>query len=198
MATNSRSENTVSRLWFMIHRTHNMLKACEDQVFSKHKITTEQYVVLVTIKYLGNHVRPTDVARLLAHSANSVSMIVDRMVKAGLLRRIRDRRDRRVVFLIITAKAERILKPALVSGWEFVEKVLSPLSSGDREAFLKLLLTVQYEACKQLNPREDVAEGKRNGTKCQDDDLAKRLNRYALPSIRGLERLGGERRMTAR
>jgi DNA-binding MarR family transcriptional regulator len=198
MATNSRSENTVSRLWFMIHRTHNMLKACEDQVFSKHKITTEQYVVLVTIKYLGKHVRPTDVARLLAHSPNSVSMIVDRMVKAGLLRRIRDRRDRRVVFLIITAKAERILKPALVSGWEFVEKVLSPLSSGDRKDFLKLLLTVQYEACKQLNPGEDVAEGKRNGTKCQDDDLAKRLNRYALPSIRGLERLGGERRMTAR
>ena len=190
MATNSKSENTVSRLWFMIHRTHNMLKACEDQVFSKHKITTEQYVVLVTVKYLGKHVRPTDVARLLAHSPNSVSMIVDRMVKAGLLRRIRDRRDRRVVFLIITGKGERILQPALVSGWEFVRKVLSPLSSGDREAFLKLLLTVQYEACKQLNPGEDVAEGKKNGTRCRDDGLAKRLNQYTLPSTPETRRRG--------
>jgi DNA-binding MarR family transcriptional regulator len=181
MTTNSKSQNTVSRLWFMIHRTHNMLKACEDQVFSKHKITTEQYVVLVTIKYLGSHVRPTDVAGLLAHSPNSVSMIVDRMVKAGLLRRIRDRRDRRVVFLIITSKGEKILEPALVAGWEFVQKVLSPLSSGDREAFLSLLLTVQYEACKQLNPGEDVAEGEKNGAKC-NGDLMKRLNQYALPS----------------
>jgi DNA-binding MarR family transcriptional regulator len=191
MATDSKSGNTVSRLWFMIHRTHNMLKACEDQVFSKHKITTEQYVVLVTIKYLGKHVRPTDVARMLAHSPNSVSMIVDRMVKAGLLRRTRDRRDRRVVFLIITAKGEKILKPALVSGWEFVEKVLSPLSSGDRDDFLKLLLTVQYEACKQLKPGENGAGGR-----CQDD-LAKRLNEYALPSTPETRRRGGRRGKTA-
>ena len=176
----------------MIHRTHNMLKACEDQVFSKHKITTEQYVVLVTIKYLGKHVRPTDVARMLAHSPNSVSMIVDRMVRAGLLRRIRDRRDRRVVFLIITAKGEKILKPALVSGWEFVEKVLSPLSSGDRDDFLKLLFTVQYEACKQLKPGQSGAGGR-----CQGD-LGKRLSQYVLPSTPGTKRRGNRRGKTAR
>jgi DNA-binding MarR family transcriptional regulator len=181
MTTNSKAENAVSRLWFMIHRTHNMLKACEDQVFSKHKITTEQYVVLVTIKYLGSHVRPTDVARLLAHSPNSVSMIVDRMVKAGLLRRVRDRRDRRVVFLIITDEGEKVLKPAVVAGWEFVQKVLSPLSSGDREEFLKLLSTVQYEACKQLRPGFQVQETSRNNGECHDH-LVEDLNLHTLPS----------------
>jgi DNA-binding MarR family transcriptional regulator len=181
MTPNSKAENTVSRLWFMIHRTHNMLKACEDQVLSKHKITTEQYVVLVAIKYLGSHVRPTDVARSLAHSPNSVSMIVDRMVKGGLLRRIRDRRDRRVVFLIITSTGEKILKPAVAAGWEFVQKVLSPLSSGDREAFLKLLLTVQYEACKQLNPGFDGEETSKNKGGCHDN-LAEDLNLRTLAS----------------
>jgi DNA-binding MarR family transcriptional regulator len=196
MAVNSRHEETLRRLWFIIHRTHNMLKACEDQVFSKHKITTEQYVVLVTIRYLGSHVRPTDVARLLAHSPNSVSMIVDRMVKAGLLRRVRDRRDRRVVFLIITNKGEKVLKPAIVAGWEFVQKVLSPLSSGDRETLLNLLLTVQYEACRHLNPREDVDEIRRNKAKCHDD-LVERLGQHTLRSIREAKRQGGKRkRMT--
>jgi DNA-binding MarR family transcriptional regulator len=196
MAVNSRHEETLRRLWFIIHRTHNMLKACEDQVFSKHKITTEQYVVLVTIRYLGSHVRPTDVARLLAHSPNSVSMIVDRMVKAGLLRRVRDRRDRRVVFLIITNKGEKVLKPAIVAGWEFVQKVLSPLSSGDRETLLNLLLTVQYEACRHLNPREDVDEIRRNKAKCHDD-LVERLGQHTLCSIREAKRQGGKRkRMT--
>jgi len=172
-----------------------MLKACEDQVFSKHKITTEQYVVLVTTKYLGSHVRPTDVARLLAHSPNSVSMIVDRMVKSGLLRRIRDRRDRRVVFLIITGKGEKILKPAVLAGWEFVEKVLSPLSSGDREDFLKLLVTVQYEACKELNPGAGAGEtGKSNG-ECRDH-LAEGLDLRALSSASGPEERRGRKRKT--
>ena len=123
MTVNSKPENNiVSRLWFMIHRTHNMLKACEDHVFSKYKITTEQYVVLVTIKYLGNHVRPTDVARWIAHSPNSVSMIVDRMVKAGLLRRVRDRIDRRVVNVFLTSKAENALEQANPAFWEFMHK----------------------------------------------------------------------------
>jgi DNA-binding MarR family transcriptional regulator len=166
----------------MIHRTHNMLKACEDQVFSKHKITTQQYVVLVTIKYLGKHVRPTDVARLLAHSPNSVSMIVDRMVKGGLLRRIRDRRDRRVVFLTITDKGEKILKPAVTAGWEFVQKVLSPLSSGDRDAFLKLLSTVQYEACRQLAPGFKVEERSKNNGECHSHHVVEGLNLRTLPS----------------
>jgi DNA-binding MarR family transcriptional regulator len=196
MTVNSKHEETIRRLWFMIHRTHNMLKACEDQVFSKHKITTEQYVVLVTIKYLGSHVRPTDVARLLAHSPNSVSMIVDRMVKAGLLRRVRDRRDRRVVFLIITSKGEKVLKPAILAGWEFVQKVLSPLSSGDRETLLNLLLTVQYEACRHLNPGEDAA-AKKNEAKCHDD-LVERLNQYALPSTPETKRRSGKKGKTKR
>ena len=191
MAINSKHEETIRRLWFMIHRTHNMLKACEDQVFGKHKITTEQYVVLVTIKYLGSHVRPTDVARLLAHSPNSVSMIVDRMVRAGLLRRVRDRHDRRVVFLIITSKGEEVLKPAIVAGWEFVQKVLSPLSSGDRETLLNLLLTVQYEACKQLNPGEDAA-AKKNEVKCYGD-VTEQLNQYALPSTPEIKRRRGKK-----
>jgi len=172
-----------------------MLKACEDQVFGKHKITTEQYVVLVTIKYLGSHVRPTDLARLLAHSPNSVSMIVDRMVKAGLLRRVRDRRDRRMVFLIITSKGEEVLKPAVMAGWEFVQKVLSPLSSGDREALLNLLVTVQYEACKQLNHGFHVEEASEDNGKCHDH-LLKGLNLHTLPSAPEAGRQSGKRGKT--
>jgi DNA-binding MarR family transcriptional regulator len=178
----------------MIHRTHNMLKACEDQVFSKHKITTEQYVVLVTVKYLGKHVRPADVARLLAHSPNSVSMIVDRMVRAGLLRRIRGRRDRRVVFLTITDKGEKILAPAVTAGWEFVQKVLSPLSSGDTHAFLKLLSTVQYEACKQLAPGFKVEETSKNKGECHNHHVVERLNLRILPSASKPRERGGTQR----
>ena len=39
-------------------------------------------------------------------------MIVDRMVKAGLVRRARDKGDRRAVHVAITSKGENALKPA--------------------------------------------------------------------------------------
>lgn len=129
------SENLV----FMVHRTHDMLKSCEDKIFGEHGLTTEQYMVLAAIKHLDEPVRPTDVALRLMRSPNSVSMIADRMVKAGLIRRVRDRKDRRTVFLTITSKAEALLEPATLAYQEFIQKILSRVSPGDQQTLIKLL-----------------------------------------------------------
>lgn len=128
-------ENPVS----MIHRTHNILRHREDKIFAQHGLTTEQYEVLMTIKSLDAPVRITDVALRLIRSANSISMIVDRMVKAGLLNRMRDEIDRRTVHVSITDKAETLLKPAALAGQEFIQEVLSQLSSVDKQILLRVL-----------------------------------------------------------
>jgi DNA-binding MarR family transcriptional regulator len=182
MTVNLESGNLALRLWFMIHHTHDMLKTCEDQVFGEQGLTTEQYTVLVTIKYLDSNVRPTDVARWLGRSPNSVSMMVDRMVKAGLVRRVRDKSDRRVVWLFITSKGEQALQPATLVGLEFIQRILSPLSYEDRQTLLRLILTVQEEACKYLNPGEDVEEIRRNEAECHDN-LMERLVQYCCPQL---------------
>lgn len=135
-------ENLVS----IIHRTHDILRSCEDKVFGEQGLTTERYIVLVTIKYLDAPVRVTDVAHRLIRSVNSISMIADRMVKAGLLTRERDGDDRREVRLIITSKAETLLKSATLVDQEFTQEVLSQLSYEDRQDLLELLLKVQSKA----------------------------------------------------
>ena len=192
MKVSSESGNLDLRLWFMIHRTHEMLKMCEDRVFREYKLTTEQYGVLVTIKYLDGPVRPTDVARWLERSPNSISMMVDRMVKAGLLRRVRDRKDRRVVWLTITSKGETALKPAVLAGWEFIQKILSQVSYDDRHTLMRLLDTVQYETATYLNPGADIDEIRRNEAKSHDT-LMKRLAQYILLSSPDAKRQGGEK-----
>jgi DNA-binding MarR family transcriptional regulator len=193
MTVNSESENLVLRLWFMIHHTHDLIKMCEDQVLPKYGITTEQYVVLITIKY--GHVRPTDIARWLARSPNSISMIADRMVRAGLVRRVRDRSDRRVVRLVITSKGENALKPAHLAGWDLLRKILSPLSYEDRQTLLSLLLTIQHEATKQLNPKADIEEIKRNEAE-HHVNLFTRLVQYTSPPITEAKHQTGEKRKT--
>jgi len=182
MKINLESGNLALRLWFMIHRTHEMLKMCEDRVFREYKLTTEQYVVLLTIKYLDGPVRPTDVARWLGRSPNSVSMIVDRMVKASLLRRVRDRKDRRVVWLNITNKGETALKPAIMAGFEFIQNILSQVSYDDRHTLMKLLDKLQYAAADYLNPGADIEEIRRNEAKSHDN-LMERLIQYCGPQL---------------
>jgi DNA-binding MarR family transcriptional regulator len=196
MTVNYESEKLVLRLWYITHRTCDWLRRCEDQVFGEYNLTTEQYAVLSTIKYLDEPVRITDIARWLERSTNSVSMIVDRMVKAGLLRRVRDRNDRREVRVIITSKGETALKPATLGGLEFIEKILSPLSHEDRQTLLSLLETLKYEAFKYLYPGADIEEMRKNEITGQAN-LVKRLVQYTSTSTPKAKRQGVGKGKTA-
>jgi len=167
--------------WLLLHQTYNLILKCEDEVFSKHGITTEQHSVLIAIAHIDNPVTPTEVARWLDRNTNSVSLIVERMVKTGLLRRIRDMRDRRSVRLVITSNGKEILDRATVAGWELVQELLSRLPEEDRHTLIRLLETVREEAFEYLNPGEAMEEIRRTGTKNMARFM-KRVARYGSGS----------------
>jgi DNA-binding MarR family transcriptional regulator len=178
---NSESGKLALRAWFLTHRTRDVLRTCEDQIFGEYGLTTEQYAVLSTMKLLNDPVRITDLARGLERSTNSVSMIVDRMVKAGLITRKRDRKDRRTVFVTITSKAEKALEPATRAGLQFIQEILSPLSDEDKRTFISLHDIVKYKALQYLNPGLDIEEMRRNEITNQPD-LMTRLAQYVSTS----------------
>jgi len=91
-------------------------------------------------------------------------MIIDRMVKAGLVKRTRDRRDRRTVFVTMTGKAEEAYLPATAAGWGLIQKILSPLSDEDKRTLIKLLETLRDKTYDYLEPGGSVEEVRINGT----------------------------------
>jgi len=119
-------------------------------------------------------------------------MLIDRMVKAGLLKRVRDRSDRRVVNVTMTSKAENAIKPATLAGWEFISKIVSPLSYEDRRAFVRLHELVKYEALKYLEPGVDIEEIKKNDVTNQPYVMEK-LAKYISASGAQAKRRGGGR-----
>jgi DNA-binding MarR family transcriptional regulator len=158
MAADSESGNTVLRLWLLLHRVRDGIVLCEDSIFGKYGLTTEQFSVLAAVKSRGGSLKPSELAQILARSPNSVSMLVDRMVKAGLVRRTRDRSDRRVVNVSLTGKGGKALEPATPEGWEFIQKILLPLSDKDKQALVGLLEKIKCEVDGYLNPEADMAE----------------------------------------
>ena len=192
MTTNFEDGNLILRLWYVSHRTRALLKMCEEQIYGEYNLTMEQYAVLAAIKYIGSTARPTDIARWLGRSTNAVSMIVDRMVKAGLLRRVRDRSDRRVVNVSITSKAENALKPATRASWEFIQKITSPLSNEDKHTFVRVHEALRYEILKYLNPGANVEEMATNDDESHANFM-ERLIQYALSSTPEVKRQGGKK-----
>jgi DNA-binding MarR family transcriptional regulator len=157
MAAKSEKENTAVRLWLLLSRVGDEFDRCLDLVFSKYGISNEQTRLLAVIKSRGP-MRPVDVASLLERAPNSMSMLVDRMVKAGLVRRTRDRKDRRSVFVSLTNKGKEAVEPAIPAAWQFVNRFLSALSYDEQHALADMLETVKCELTSYLNPEVDKAE----------------------------------------
>ena len=197
MAMNSGSRNTLMRLWLLLHRTAETLARCEDSVFGEYGLTTEQFTVLAAVKGSGGPLRPVDLAFVMERSPNSVSMLVDRMVKAGLVRRTRDRKDRRAVKVTLTSKGEKALGPATPAGWELVQKVLSPLSEKDRRALASLLELVKCECLGYLNPEADMVEIRKKSVTNQPD-LYEQMAKNVLTSGSKAKRRVVRRKKAAR
>jgi DNA-binding MarR family transcriptional regulator len=156
MVTNLTSQNVILRLWFLMHRDVGLFRLCEDQAYGEKGLTMEQFTVLAAVKQIGPPAGIMEIAKWIGRSPNSISMIVDRMVKAGLVRRTRDKIDRRMVHVTPSSKAENLFALAIPVGWKFISKVMSPLSQEDRQTLARLLETIRYEAFEYLNPAGNI------------------------------------------
>jgi DNA-binding MarR family transcriptional regulator len=186
-------KNLNKGAWLLLRQVPNLVSRCEDQVFSEYKITRERHGVLMAMKHIGSPVRPTDVARWLDLSTNSVSMIIDRMVKAGLVKRVRDRKDRRTVFLTMTSKAEKAYVLASVAGWELIQEILAPLSDEDKRTLIKLLEMLRDKTYDYLGSGEaaEVVKGSEMESMAQ---LMKQAAKYKSLSTPEAKRQGGKKK----
>ena len=104
-------------------------------------LTDAQFNVLMLLKYQSNDGRLIQSAlgkMLLVHRSN-VTGLVDRMEKAGFVRRITDYLDRRANMVEMTEKGEDIFKKAREAYYEAIEKAMSSVSSGERERVSEVL-----------------------------------------------------------
>jgi len=114
------------------------------------------------------------------------------MVKAGLVRRTRDRIDRRVVRVTLTSKGTNAIERAIPEGWDFIQKILSPLSYKDKQALTSMLETVKCELLGHLNPQVDMAEIIKNSVTNQPG-LYERMIKNIFPSGSEAKRKGREK-----
>lgn len=197
MVAEFEAENLVLTTWLMVHRADALLKISEDKLFGKYKLNSERYAVLVTIQYLGGSAKPSEVARWLQRSPNSISMLVDCMVKAGLIKRTRDRIDCRVVNLTISDRGKDALKPTTQAGWDFIQEIFSLLPYENRHTLINLLKMTNYKTLEYLNPGTDIERMFKDEAKSHNN-LMERLVEYLGPSVPGAKPQGGKKEKSTR
>jgi DNA-binding MarR family transcriptional regulator len=101
------------RLLAMLRQTHDAVLRIRQVELRKFNLTPEQSAALVNIHALGKDATITELARRLFRKSNSITVLVMRMEKRGLLKKTRDRYKRNTVRLTLTKKGQACLKKAV-------------------------------------------------------------------------------------
>lgn len=126
---------------FLLSASQNVVFKYFSEQLTSHGITPAQYGVL---KCLWQHgaLKPTDIKELLKLKASSVSGILDKMQKEGLIDRVIDPNNRRAIIVSATKKAMD-MRPAIEKIVETMnEKFLEPFSEEEGMILRKALQTI--------------------------------------------------------
>jgi len=150
--------------WMLLQHTRDLIFRAEDRLLTDFGLTAEQYEVLLAIESLDEPVRATDIARWLGHKVNTVSMIVERMVRADLVTRLRDLPDRREVRVVMTSKGERVFQTAHPAVSQLIADIWSSLPGDERRVLITLLQKLRDRALDQTVARADTPTTGRHWT----------------------------------
>lgn len=138
------------RLWVLIQQVVGVMQKAKRKELP-YGVTVEEFAVLFVIQAAERPVKPSKISRWLCHEPNSVSVLLDRMKKRGLVVKFRDLKDRRAVRVILTEKGQRIFdqvkkeedKGALAS-------IFSSLSKNQRQQLESILGMLRERAFEEL------------------------------------------------
>ena len=124
--------------WTIIRNVSHLMERIRNRELSQYGINTRQAGLLRHVKALGDEATPVTIARTMFREPTSVSAILIRMEKQGLVKRIKDRRQKNQVRVYLTEKGEDAYRNA--SKRESIDRIMSRLSVEDRNNLRNAML----------------------------------------------------------
>ncbi len=127
-------------IWILLSRVYHLIAKLRNLELAQNNILPVQSYILFIIKALGNETTPTEISGYVYQQRSSISDILNRMVKQGLITKTNKTGGKRRVIITLTEKGEEALN--LSNDREFLHKVMSSLTDQKKrqlESSLELL-----------------------------------------------------------
>ena len=126
-------------LWRLIQRTRDVLTKARQKELNQYNMYARQCAILLTIEAIAENATPGKIAQCVFREPHSIAGLLGRMEKQGLVRKIKAKRNQKIIELTETGrKALQLARKR-----ESVHKIMSCLPGKARqelEAHLKTLL----------------------------------------------------------
>jgi DNA-binding MarR family transcriptional regulator len=141
------------RLGFLIHDVSRLRRSAFDRCLKPMNVTRSQWWVLA---YLSRQdgMTQSELAEELDLGKVAVGGLIDRLAKAGFLRRQADEADRRVNRVFLEPKSQALITRMRRLNHQFNEKILAGLTDKDLEATAVSLSTMKRNILAYLQAGE--------------------------------------------
>ena len=134
-------DTTAMALFGRVFRVARLVGDEMERVYAAHGIGRPDFDVLATLRRSGapHELSPGELAASMMLSSGGTTARVDRLEKAGLVRRAADPQDRRGVVVGLTARGRRLVDGAVTAGLARQQELLAHLPPA-KQARLSALL----------------------------------------------------------
>jgi DNA-binding MarR family transcriptional regulator len=125
--------------WASLYTAFSIVHKECDRALSARHLTVPQASVIGLLGTAGQPLPVTRLARLMTQESQSATSLIDRMCAAGLVERLKDPHDRRVVLVQLTRKGSEMYDILQVTAPAFTDELFSVLSAEERATLQDLL-----------------------------------------------------------
>lgn len=136
-------------LW-IIHARDALHKARRRELH-KLNINNGQGTILTIISDLGNNATPVKIAQRFSRETNTVSEILTRMEKEGLLERRKDMKKKNWVRIQLTEKGIKVQQQAIKR--ESIKKIMSCLTEEERRCLRSCCQKIRNKALEEMGTK---------------------------------------------
>ena len=134
------TDSSVVEVVARLHRTASYIDEHLEEAFNALGLKQGEVEVLLTLAMGPDEPQsPTGVASQLLCSTGAMTNRLDRLEKAGLIKRQHDTKDRRSILLSITAEGKKAAKRAAEARDALAGELVPGLSAAERKALVGLL-----------------------------------------------------------
>ena len=139
-------DTTVRILMLFVQTAHAVLKYADAYFYRKARLSVIKHMVLQALVNNGGTMTPSEIAEWMLRERHNITTLADRLKKDGLVRVIRNKKDRRAINITLTDKGREVLSQSAPVAREIVDQVMLSISEGDAVLFEKPLRVLRQNA----------------------------------------------------
>ncbi len=138
-------------LWMRLRRVASLTTRMRSIELQKHGISLIQSAIIIIVHNAKSKIRPIDIARIMGRRRHTITELLNRMVAAGLIIKVKDSAKKNQINIKLTEKGSALYYKAITKK-QSISDIASALNAAERKSFI-ITLDKLENAAQQLTNR---------------------------------------------